>query len=97
MSPRDTTLVGWDTLEIVDGMPMQYAFDGCKVKGLQRVLKSRVDALFLDRWSEFSFKYAQITGKKGICAYDSTRTIVVFPRTLNDREKVELAKQLLGE
>lgn len=97
MSPNDTTLVGWDTLEIVDGMPMQYAFDGSIVKGLQRVLKSRVDALFHGRWSEFSFRYGQMVGKKGKCAFDAARTIVVFPRTLNDREKIELAKQLLGE
>jgi len=89
-----TVTLGTDTLEIIDGMPMQYGFDGSIVKGLQRVLESKVDSLFSGRWSEFSFKYAGITGKKGVCAFDNERTTIVFKRTLSDREKIELAKQL---
>jgi hypothetical protein len=97
MLARTSTLVGTDTLDMIEGMPMMYTWNGSVVKGLSRVLEARIDSLFLHGWAEFSFEYAGIIGKKGICAFDDSRTIVVFFRTLNDREKLELAKQLLGE
>lgn len=94
-----STLVGTDTIDIVDSLPMAYTYKDGIVKGLQRVHPAKIDAMFLDRWSEFSFKYAGMTMKKGDGQYGKTkhRTIVVSTRLLTDREKLELAKQLLGE
>ena len=89
-----TTLVGTDTLQITDGLPMAYMFRDGMVKGLQRVHPAKVDAMFHDRWAEFSFKEAAITLKKGICAYDKERIILISPKGLTDKEKLELAKQL---
>lgn len=88
------TLVGTDTIDIVDGLPMAYTFQNGIVKGLQRVHLDKVDAMFYDRWSEFSFKYAGITLKKGICAFDKARTVLISPQGLTDKEKIELARQL---
>lgn len=96
MAPRET-LLGSATLNEYDTLPMSYSFKNGVVRGLQRVHPKKVDLMFLDRWSEFSFKYAHMTGKKGTCAFDKKKTIVVFSRLLTDREKLELAKQLLGE
>ena len=89
-----TTLVGTDTLQINDGLPMAYTYKDGVVKGLQRVHLDKVDAMFHDRWAEFSFKAGQVTLKKGICAFDKERIIMISPKGLSDKEKIELAKQL---
>ena len=91
---RSTTLVGTDTIDIHDGLPMVYTYINGVVKGLQRVHPAKIDAMFYDRWSEFSFKAAQITLKKGICAFDKEKVIMISPKGLTDKEKIELAKQL---
>jgi len=89
-----STLVGTDTIDIVDSLPMAYTYVNGIVKGLQRVHPAKIDAMFLDRWSEFSFKAGQITLKKGICAFDKEKIIMISPKGLTDKEKLDLAKQL---
>lgn len=89
-----TVTLGTDTIEIVEGLPMAYTYKHGVVKGLQRVHLDKVDAMFHDRWAEFSFKAGQITLKKGICAYDKQRILLISPKGLTDKEKLDLAKQL---
>jgi len=86
--------LGTDTMEIVEGLPMAYTYKHGVVKGLQRVHLDKVDAMFHDRWAEFSFKEAGVSLKKGICAYDKERIILISPKGLTDKEKLDLAKQL---
>jgi hypothetical protein len=89
-----TTLVGTDTININDGLPMAYMYRDGIVRGLQRVHPAKVDAMFHDCWAEFSFKEAGISLKKGICAYDKERVLLISPKGLTDKEKLDLAKQL---
>ena len=98
MSPSNT-LLGTATLSRLDELPMAYFFEHGVIHGLQRVHPNHIDDLFLGNWSEFSFKYGQMTMKKGDGQYGRTkhRMVLVSTRLLTDREKVELAKQLLGE
>ncbi len=95
-----TTLLGSASLSMAEGLPMAYYLDILGIiRGLQRVHERHIDDLFVGPWSEFSFKYAGMTVKKGDGQYGKTkhRTIIVSTRLLTDREKLELAKQLLGE
>jgi len=84
---------------MAEGLDMAYYLKNGVIHGLQRVHDKHIDDLFMGFWAEFSFKYAGMTMKKGDGQYGKTKhhTVVVSPRLLTDREKVELAKQLLGE
>ncbi|NOQ49886.1 MAG: hypothetical protein GQ553_04415 [Nitrosomonadaceae bacterium] len=95
-----TTLLGSASLSMAEGLPMAYYLDRLGiVRGLQRVHPRHIDDLFIGPWGEFSFKFARMTLKKGDGQYGKTkhRVVVVSTRLLTDREKLELAKQLLGE
>ena len=95
-----TSLLGSASVTMTEGLPMAYYLDNLGIiRGLQRVHPRHIDDLFMGPWGEFSFKYAGMTLKKGDGQYGNTkhRTIIVSTRLLTDREKLELAKQLLGE
>lgn len=98
MSPSNT-LLGSATLTQIDSLPMAYYLENGVIHGLQRVHPRHIDDLFLGPWGEFSFKYAGMTLKKGDGHLGRTkhRTVLVSTRLLTDREKIELAKQLLNE
>lgn len=98
-STMRTTLLGSASLSMAEGLPMAYYLEHGVIHGLQRVHEKHIDDLFMGPWSEFSFKFAAMTLKKGDGQFGNTkhRTIIVASRLLTDREKLELAKQLLGE
>jgi hypothetical protein len=73
---------------------MAYTYKHGVIKGLQRVHPDKVDAMFQDNWAEFSFKEAGMTLRKGICAFDKQRILLISPKGLTDKEKLDLAKQL---
>jgi len=97
MAKATSTTLGTETIRINDGLPMAYTFVDGVVRGLQRVHPDKIDDMFLDRWAEFSFKYGHKTLRKGTCAYDGKRTIIISTKGLTDREKIELAKQMMSD